>query len=571
MAGETVSSKYGASVGAGADEDSAVGAQNYIRVTGTCPEYYSVNGVSSTYYTITFDANGGSLSTTSKTVVGGTAMGYSPTPYRLGYQFDGWFTAAEDGVQYTSDTVVNSNITLYAHWTRIVLLEGYCGDNLYFVLYADGGLEFTGYGDMTSHPWTNKYSKRVYEVSMSQEVTGLCSSAFEGCQYMLPFELPNISTIPSKAFKGCESINYYNLPNQIIAIYEQAFGNCINLKNLDISNSLTTIGTEAFYNCSKLEKVNLPKTLTTVNYNGTGNGPFYGCNGLKTATIEDGAATIPDHLFCRCKGLETVTIPSTVTYIGEAAFCECENLQSVTIPRAIERAGYNGNGNGPFYGCNSLKTAIIEDGATTIPDHLFCRCKGLETVSIPSTVTYIGEAAFCECESLQSVTIPKSIERVGFNGSYRGTFYGCKNLKTAVIEDGATVIPSRLFSISSYLENLVIPASVKLVERDAFYNCSELKQAIYFGDRDNISINNTGNDSLLNVLKCLIIGDTNLDGKITITDVTAIQRHLAELELFSDEQLVLADTNGDGIINIIDATHLQKYLAEFDGIVLGKQ
>ena len=67
------------------------------------------------------------------------------------------------------------------------------------------------------------------------------------------------------------------------------------------------------------------------------------------------------------------------------------------------------------------------------------------------------------------------------------------------------------------------------------------------------------------------IGDTNLDGRITISDVTAIQRHLAELELFTDEQIALADTNGDGIINIIDATHLQKYLAEFDGIVLGKQ
>ncbi len=68
-----------------------------------------------------------------------------------------------------------------------------------------------------------------------------------------------------------------------------------------------------------------------------------------------------------------------------------------------------------------------------------------------------------------------------------------------------------------------------------------------------------------------VLGDTNLDGKITISDVTAIQRHLAELELFSDEQLVLADTNGDGIVDINDATHLQKYLAEFDGIVLGKQ
>ena len=69
----------------------------------------------------------------------------------------------------------------------------------------------------------------------------------------------------------------------------------------------------------------------------------------------------------------------------------------------------------------------------------------------------------------------------------------------------------------------------------------------------------------------VMIGDTDLDGNITISDVTAIQRHLAEIEVFTAEQLALADTNGDGEINITDATHLQKYLAEFDGIVLGKQ
>lgn len=69
----------------------------------------------------------------------------------------------------------------------------------------------------------------------------------------------------------------------------------------------------------------------------------------------------------------------------------------------------------------------------------------------------------------------------------------------------------------------------------------------------------------------MLIGDTDLDGHITISDVTSIQRHLAEMHIFTDEQLALADTNGDGEININDATHLQKYLAEFDEIVLGKQ
>ena len=67
-----------------------------------------------------------------------------------------------------------------------------------------------------------------------------------------------------------------------------------------------------------------------------------------------------------------------------------------------------------------------------------------------------------------------------------------------------------------------------------------------------------------------LIGDTNLDGIISISDVTAIQRHLAELETFTDKQLALADTDGDGEINIADATWLQMYLAEYDGIVLGK-
>lgn len=67
-----------------------------------------------------------------------------------------------------------------------------------------------------------------------------------------------------------------------------------------------------------------------------------------------------------------------------------------------------------------------------------------------------------------------------------------------------------------------------------------------------------------------IIGDTNLDGKVDVRDVTAIQRHIAELDLLTDDQLALADTNGDGNIDISDATHLQMYLAEYD-VVLGKQ
>lgn len=64
------------------------------------------------------------------------------------------------------------------------------------------------------------------------------------------------------------------------------------------------------------------------------------------------------------------------------------------------------------------------------------------------------------------------------------------------------------------------------------------------------------------------IGDSNQDNRITIHDVTAIQRAQAELEAFTIEQLAIADTNGDGVTDINDATHLQQYLAEFN-VTLG--
>ena len=83
--------------------------------------------------------------------------------------------------------------------------------------------------------------------------------------------------------------------------------------------------------------------------------------------------------------------------------------------------------------------------------------------------------------------------------------------------------------------------------------------------------NNMESEKVYFSIRKPLIGDTNLDGIVSIGDVTAIQRHLAELATFNDEQLALADTNGDGKVDISDATHLQKYLAEFDGIVLGKQ
>ena len=61
-----------------------------------------------------------------------------------------------------------------------------------------------------------------------------------------------------------------------------------------------------------------------------------------------------------------------------------------------------------------------------------------------------------------------------------------------------------------------------------------------------------------------LLGDTNQDGAVTISDVTTIQKYLAEFESFNALQISLADANQDGVVTIDDATTVQKYLAEFE-------
>ena len=62
--------------------------------------------------TITWNANGGSVSPATWTRNQGTPMGALPTPTRSGHTFAGWFTAQTGGTQVNANTAVpNGNVT----------------------------------------------------------------------------------------------------------------------------------------------------------------------------------------------------------------------------------------------------------------------------------------------------------------------------------------------------------------------------------------------------------------------------------------------------------------------------
>ncbi len=69
-------------------------------------------------YTLTYNANGGSVSQTSKSLKDGEVYGNLPTPTRSGFKFEGWYTKASGGNKVSSSTKISGNTTIYAHWSK---------------------------------------------------------------------------------------------------------------------------------------------------------------------------------------------------------------------------------------------------------------------------------------------------------------------------------------------------------------------------------------------------------------------------------------------------------------------
>lgn len=85
--------------------------------TKTLTAYFTLKS-----YTVTWNANGGTVSPASVSKAHGSTLGTLPTPTRAAtaeysYTFAGWFTAASGGTQISSTTTVTKDVTYYAHWT----------------------------------------------------------------------------------------------------------------------------------------------------------------------------------------------------------------------------------------------------------------------------------------------------------------------------------------------------------------------------------------------------------------------------------------------------------------------
>jgi hypothetical protein len=243
-------------------------------------------------------------------------------------------------------------------------------DGIYYVFdaYLQAGVTYYNYNDYSGDV---VIPKSIYYEGKYYTVKYICDYAFKNCKNLTSVTIKaNIERIGSNAFAGCNNLTKINLPN-----------------------GLTEIGGSAFSGCSSLTTIEMPITVSSI-----GNSCFYGCSSLKNLTLSQLLTRIENWAFGKCTSLTSVEIPQDVTSIGSSAFYECTGLTSIDIPKNVTKIEGSA-----FYGCSCLTSIAIPNSVTEIGSSAFSNCSQITNVIIGNGVNIIRTRAFANCTKLKDV------------------------------------------------------------------------------------------------------------------------------------------------------------------------
>ena len=265
-----------------------------------------------TYYTVTFDSQGGSA-VASQQVLAGNPIAAPTSPARADFDFVGWYLSTEEDAclwDFALDRVA-SDITLYARWTAIQEMPA-PSDTLTFEM-GDGGYIVTGdKSQATTIVIPAEYN--------GEPVVGIGESAFAYSRHT-------------------SDIISVTIPDSVTEIGLNAFHNRQTLEEVKIGENsrLKSIGHNAFSGNSALKAIYLPAGFETL-----GNDVFNNCGSLDTITVAAGNTHYSGAGNCLIdlatntllRGSNNSVIPNTVTTIGVAAFRRA-TLKTLNIPSSV--------------------------------------------------------------------------------------------------------------------------------------------------------------------------------------------------------------------------------------------
>ena len=262
----------------------------------------------------------------------------------------------------------------------------------------------------------------------------------------------------------------------VTSVGSYAFYACSNIEDVSISNTVLSVGDYAFGDINKLSIIKIPKSVQTIGYLA-----FYG-NSLKRIQVDNGnleyCSDMYGVLYNKSKsklicapGLlsKEYTIPEGVESIEDCAFSSCTTLQTLTIPKTVISIGYAAT-------CCSLTSLIID------PDNqqyssgscgVLLNKEATELISAPTSLS--GE-----------YRIPDKVTRICSNA-----FYSCR-LSSVIIPASVTVIESDAFNVSTYfngelhigLSKVYFCGNAPQLDGNSFFNYSSCSITIYYPEHN---------------------------------------------------------------------------------------
>lgn len=321
-------------------------------------------------YTVTFigDEHISSVPNTQKVAYGSYAKNPNATAIE-GYIITGWTTVEGGDTPFDFiSSPIEADITLYPIVQEGWKLKFYVGEELVHTSEVDLGSSFVYPDNPTKEGydfagWKKKGEEEVYIYSSTVIGSDMELEACWNKKGLL--SITNTGNVSGNAtYKNDSNVTVIIIPEKINGV------------------TTTKIADYAFNQWTNITKVVLPPTINSI-----GKNAFTGCTNLSQCTLSDNITTIGYEAFYGCSNL-SVNIPNRISSIDSFAFRESKILEAI-LPETLMTMG-----NGVFYDCESLTTAVVPSTITMIPMNTFNGCNILKGVTINGNITKIGAYAF---------------------------------------------------------------------------------------------------------------------------------------------------------------------------------
>ena len=349
-------------------------------------------------------------------VVGSTKIGTVPVYFdENGLALDGQYTVCGETVTFKDGFYMGSD-------NPNVVVAGFSGVTVEWIIYNDGTFKAGGYGPMQDYaregvaPWSD-YKTLLKTIIIGADITEIGSLSKSFYVTSIVFEEGSkLEKIQDGCFTYLSSLKSVTLPESLVTLGYYAFKQCKNLTNVYIPQGTKNIHMTAFDESPNVV-LDVAEDSHAYDY-AVDRGIPYTTRPFVDSIVDSGKCgdNIEWTLYASRKlvlsgsgamydfssqnaqpwaanrlNIRSIEVDANITSIGAYAFFEAKNLRFVKFAEGSRLESINRMA---FCWCSSLKSIDLPEGVKTIGDRTFAYSSALVDVYVPQSVNNIGSVSF---------------------------------------------------------------------------------------------------------------------------------------------------------------------------------